>query len=272
MDHPTPISPLTKLGPGEEQPGQVAFPGRPSLGLGKGRGLQSLEGPRLGGGGGTGWEAGAGENPPGRHPEWLISADESLFSFRLNTLNRAPSDVYLHSLRANAGGGPRRRQGHAGAGGCRGVPGLLRGGDGGGGEERGVSPDPPLIKEGAPGPASLLETRREEQPWECFWTFLHQQSRQVGGPWGNPSLSYTGALDAAALCLTEAVISSFKDEDAGTLSVNTFSPTAEASSRAVLSPPQACLNVAPMGGGALPVLLSPCSLKSSERQLSWADI
>lgn len=50
---------------------------------------------------------GAGENPLGRHPEWLISADESLFSFRLNTLNRAPSDVYLHSLRANAGGGPR---------------------------------------------------------------------------------------------------------------------------------------------------------------------
>lgn len=56
-------------------------------------------------GGGTG--GGAGENPLGRHPEWLISADESLFSFRLNTLNRAPSDVYLHSLRANAGGGPR---------------------------------------------------------------------------------------------------------------------------------------------------------------------
>lgn len=50
---------------------------------------------------------GAGENPLGRPPEWLISANESLFSFRLNTLNRAPSDVYLHSLRANAGGGPR---------------------------------------------------------------------------------------------------------------------------------------------------------------------
>lgn len=57
------------------------------------------------------------ENPPGKHPEWLISADESLFSFRLNTLNRAPSDVYLHSLRANAGGGPGRLQGHSRAGG-----------------------------------------------------------------------------------------------------------------------------------------------------------
>lgn len=51
-----------------------------------------------------GREAGAGENPLGRHLEWLISADESLFSFCLNTLNRAPSDVYLHSLRANVGG------------------------------------------------------------------------------------------------------------------------------------------------------------------------
>lgn len=65
---------------------------------------------------------GAGENPPGRHPEWLISADESLFSFRLNTLNRAPSDVYLHSLRANAGegrgaGATRRLGGLAGSSG-----------------------------------------------------------------------------------------------------------------------------------------------------------
>lgn len=81
---------------------------RPPLGGGASRrGLQSREGPQ---GGGKGREAGAGKNPLGRNPEWIISADESLFSFRLNTLNRAPSDVYLHSLRANAGGGPRRRR------------------------------------------------------------------------------------------------------------------------------------------------------------------
>lgn len=44
MEHRTLISTLTKLGPGEERAGQVAFPGRPCLGL-VGRGLQSLEGP-----------------------------------------------------------------------------------------------------------------------------------------------------------------------------------------------------------------------------------
>lgn len=99
---------------------QQVFPGRPRLELGGG-GLQSQEGQQ---GDGTGQEAGEGENPPGRHPEWLISADESLFSFRLNTLNRAPSDVYLHSLRANVGGGPRQQRPLLGWG-LQGTPSLL---------------------------------------------------------------------------------------------------------------------------------------------------
>lgn len=81
-----------------------------------------------------GWhgrEAGAGENPLGRHPEWLISANESLFSFCLNTLNRAPSDVYLHSLRANVVGVGGRAQGIDGGGRARplqgwGLPGSSR--------------------------------------------------------------------------------------------------------------------------------------------------
>lgn len=126
IEHRAPVCNLTKLGPGEEGAGQAPFPRLPSLGLRGGeRGLQSQEEPP---GGGAGREAGAGENPPGRHPEWLISADESLFSFRLNTLNRAPSDVYLHSLRANAGGGPRRRRGHTRAGGRREAPASSAGG------------------------------------------------------------------------------------------------------------------------------------------------
>lgn len=89
-------------GPWEEGAEQETFPGKPKLKQ-WGRGLQSPEGRHRG----VAWaRRQERENPPGKHPEWLISADESLFSFRLNTLNRAPSDVYLHSLRANAGGGP----------------------------------------------------------------------------------------------------------------------------------------------------------------------
>lgn len=98
---------LTLRGPGKSGRAWSAFPGRPKLPTGE-AGFQSPGGPPGGG---------AGENPPGRHPEWLISADESLFSFRLNTLNRAPSDVYLHSLRANAGEG-------RGAGATRGLGGA----------------------------------------------------------------------------------------------------------------------------------------------------
>lgn len=95
-------------GPWEEGAEQETFPARPELGL-WGRSLQSPEGRHRRVARARRQER---ENPPGKHPEWLISADESLFSFRLNTLNRAPSDVYLHSLRANAGGGPGRLQGH----------------------------------------------------------------------------------------------------------------------------------------------------------------
>lgn len=103
---------LYPAGPWEEGAEQETFPGKPKLGL-WGRGLQSPEGRH---GGVAQARRQERENPPGKHPEWLISADESLFSFRLNTLNRAPSDVYLHSLRANAGGGPGRLQGHSRAG------------------------------------------------------------------------------------------------------------------------------------------------------------
>lgn len=156
----------------------------------------------------SGWEAGAGENPPGRHPEWLISADESLFSFRLNTLNRAPSDVYLHSLRANAGGGPRRRQGHTRAGvllGSSGAPRRrgwrVRGGEGG-------FPDPALYREEALGPASFPEERREGQPGECIPAVWHQLE-ETGGDLGDLSTSSRQTLEAAALCMTSVVISSF---------------------------------------------------------------
>lgn len=181
----------------------MAFPGRPSLGLGGG-----ASNPKRGHrGGGAGREAGAGENPPGRHPEWLISADESLFSFRLNTLNRAPSDVYLHSLRANAGGGPKRLQGHAGVGGCRELRGLLRGGDGGVGEERGVSRTQ-RSKSKQPG-ALRPSWRRGERnsPWSAFLPCGPRQSGQVGC-WRTVHLS-TQALEPAALCVMGAVVSSF---------------------------------------------------------------
>lgn len=148
-----PSLPFPSWALGRTRAGQAPLPGRPWQRLRRG-GLQSQEGPQ---GGGAGREAGAGENPPGRHPEWLISADESLFSFRLNTLNRAPSDVYLHSLRANAGGGPRRRAGHTRAGGCRGSsappPRWERGG-----RLRGVSQPQPRGRgggRGRPGSAFL---------------------------------------------------------------------------------------------------------------------
>lgn len=137
------ISTFTSLGSREDGDGSAALPGRTRLEP-RGGGFQSQEGPQ-GGGGGPG--GGAGENPPGRHPEWLISADESLFSFRLNTLNRAPSDVYLHSLRANAGGGLGRRWRGATPGlGLPGSWGLRRGERG----EEQVSPAPALERgEGA---------------------------------------------------------------------------------------------------------------------------
>lgn len=136
----------------------MAFPGRPSLGL-----VGGASNPKWGHrGGGAGREAGVGENPPGRHPEWLISADESLFSFRLNTLNRAPSDVYLHSLRANAGGGPRRRQGHAGVGGSSAVGMAVWG-------RRGVFPRTQRSKSKQPR-ALRPSWRRGERnsPWSAF--------------------------------------------------------------------------------------------------------
>lgn len=124
------ISTFTSLGSGEDGGGVGGSPWEDPAGAER-RGLPI---PRGATGGQRGPGGGAGENPPGRHPEWLISADESLFSFRLNTLNRAPSDVYLHSLRANAGGGPRRRwrrRGHTRAGGCR-EAGASAAGSGGG--------------------------------------------------------------------------------------------------------------------------------------------
>lgn len=131
-----------------------------------------------------GREAGAGENPPGRHPEWLISADESLFSFRLNTLNRAPSDVYLHSLRANAGGGPRRRQGHAGPG----AAGELRGSSAVGmavAGRKGVFPGPSPLKGRSPGACVPPGGEERGQPRECIPAFW-QQAERTGGDRGGP--------------------------------------------------------------------------------------
>ena len=137
----------------------------------------------------------AGENPPGRHPEWLISADESLFSFRLNTLNRAPSDVYLHSLRANVGGGPRRRwrRGHTGAGGCREARGL-RQRQRGSGERRRCFPAPALESGGGSG--------RPGSAFLCPGTGWTGQPGDPGGlyDYGPLSPSSMPALEAAVLC------------------------------------------------------------------------
>ena len=161
----------------------------------KGRGLPI---PRGATGGRRGPGGGAGENPPGRHPEWLISADESLFSFRLNTLNRAPSDVYLHSLRANAGGGPRRRRrGPRGLG----AAGKLHGGNGDGvvWERSGVSQSQPTWRTQPPAPR---EGRREQQPRVCIPASRHWAGGDPGGLFccGPLSPTYMPASEAAALC------------------------------------------------------------------------
>lgn len=182
------ISTFTSLGSGEDGGGVGGSPWEDPAGAER-RGLPI---PRGATGGQRGPGGGAGENPPGRHPEWLISADESLFSFRLNTLNRAPSDVYLHSLRANAGGGPRRRwrRGHTRAGGCREAGASAAGS----GERRRFFPAPALESgggSGRPGSAFLCPGTR--------WT---GQPGDPGGlySYGPLSPSSMPALEAAIFC------------------------------------------------------------------------
>lgn len=189
---------FTPLGRGEEGGGAGGSPWEDPAGAER-RGLLI---PRGATGGRRGPGGGAGENPPGRHPEWLISADESLFSFRLNTLNRAPSDVYLHSLRANAGGGPRRRwrRGHTRARGCREAPGLRRGSRGGGwgaGERRGCFPALARGRGGGSG-----------RPGSAFLCPGSRLTRQPVWLWPL-SPSSMPALEEAILCTVWYNLSSF---------------------------------------------------------------
>lgn len=140
-----------------------------------------------------------GENPPGRHPEWLISADESLFSFCLNTLNRAPSDVYLHSLRANAAG---RAQAAVATPGLE-APGLLCCGEGGEGRGSGVSRTQPTWRMQPPPPLHPQPGGRRNSTSLCSCTRWTGQVGVMGTVLLRAKALSPGdlqALKVAALC------------------------------------------------------------------------
>lgn len=115
----------------------------------------------------------------------------------------------MHSLRANAGGGPRRRRGRARAGGCRPreVPGLSPPGMACG-EGRGVSRTQPTWRI---QPQALREGRTEQQG--VHPVFSHQVGLASGDHRGQSCCHprTCRALKVAALCMVQYYLC-FMDE------------------------------------------------------------